>query len=226
VSREHRNPRVDAFVQTATASLPGVLYGFNIADLKRRNVHLGFTHGDGDIKDLAAALGALPSAIVARTHGDRWLVLIPESAAAHASIIAEIDGFARVEPFELGFAVHATRDGQKTSKRTVVRAKIARAVRCLYTRVRTQQEVEEAAKRIEAEDHGLPVNRPIALDEIASMKREPWRCVSRYPEEKPACPSCGGDDFEITEVDGGIYTGSGECTKCRASIEIRDASSL
>src|SRR6202008_3000776 len=44
--------RIVTFQREAARFLPGYLYCFNIADLKRRNGHLGHGAGDKDIEEL------------------------------------------------------------------------------------------------------------------------------------------------------------------------------
>ncbi|HSO36528.1 MAG TPA: diguanylate cyclase, partial [Labilithrix sp.] len=217
-----RRDRSSVFVDQASERLPAVVYSLDIADFKRRNGHLGHAVGDADIAELhALLLGLGPSALVARTHGDRWLVLAPEEAREDvASVLAR---FARTEPLLAGWQVRATKDGRERTSRETEPTFIMRAVRCLFAPVRTRAELEDAVRRIDEEDHALPVNRPIAVA-VAARERKPWQCVSRYPEASPACPFCGGREVDWEEGDGGVYSGAGTCRPCGARLALDDVS--
>jgi GGDEF domain-containing protein len=221
--RTYPNPRVDTFVRDAAARVPGTLYGFNIADFKRRNSHVGHTVGDEDVREIDRMLHALPDAFVARTAGDHWLVLMGPSAGSLAAIVALLDAFARHERVTMGWEVRSKKDGAQKSLRDVIDAELHRAVRCLYADVGTPAELADAATRIENESWSLPVNRPIALSELATIERKRWQCVSRYPEKAPACAFCEQRDIDFHDGDGAIYSGDGTCRKCGASISISDA---
>jgi Diguanylate cyclase, GGDEF domain len=216
-------PQVITFLDQASERLPGIVHSFNIADFKRRNDHFGHSAGDRDIAELHRLLLELePSALVARTHGDRWLVLAPESA--RRDVEAVVDRFARAEPFLAGWQVTATKDGGSTVSREVEPTVMTRAVRCLFAPVRTRAELEDAVLRICENDWSLPVNRPIALADVASMERTPWQCVSTYPTSPPSCPSCGGREVDWEDGDGSVYGGDGTCKGCGARLAIRDVS--
>jgi GGDEF domain-containing protein len=217
------NPRAEAFVKDATARLPRALYAFNIADFKRRNMHLGHTVGDEDVREIDRMLRALPDALVARTSGDHWFVLMRPGEAARAAIVAIIDAFTRVEPVTMGWEARGTKDGVSKSRREVIGAELSRAVRCVYADVATHEELADAAARIEQDNWALPVGRLVALSEIPSLERRGWQCVSRYPEETPACAFCEHRAFDSDEGDGHVYSSGGACKKCGAKISIHDA---
>src|SRR5260370_16889488 len=69
--------RLEEFERQALSHLPGFVFSFNIADLKRRNIHLGHREGDHDIADLERLLGAMagPDCLVARVTRHRWLMV-------------------------------------------------------------------------------------------------------------------------------------------------------
>lgn len=204
------------FVAHARERLPGVVYGFNLASFKRRNMHLGHLVGDVDIAELDRLLRALP-AVVKRTHGDRWLVLAPPDLA----VAPVLERFARADPFDVGWEVTATKDGDVLVNREVVRTTVMRAARCIFAPVTTPAELDAAVEGILANDYSLPVGRPVALDSIASLERKEWSCVSLYPERSPACPFCGGRELDDADADGSVYTADGTCRGCGATIAVR-----
>jgi GGDEF domain-containing protein len=212
--------RVDAFAREAQAHLPGVLYSFNIADLKRRNGHLGFDEGDKDIVELSQALSALVSdtAIVAHVEGDRWLMF--SETSEHARVQALLDAYRKSDPITAGWQIEASRNGRQRSDSLGVTTTIARGVRCLYCDVHSPGDLAHAMKAIAENDHSLPVDRPIALGEVPAMVRESWSCIAEYPADRPICPFCAGHEFAWEDGDGDIYMGYGRCEACDADIAI------
>ena len=75
-------------------------------------------------------------------------------------------------------------------------------------------------KAIAANDYSLPVDRPIALRDLAGMERKRWSCVAEYPSERPACPFCAGHEFKWEGGDGNPYSGDGRCETCDAAVSI------
>ena len=217
---------LDAFVREASERLPGVLYSFNIADFKRRNVHLGYTLGDEDVAELNRLLAdaGTKGAFGARTHGDRWFMLAPPDDRRTAWSILE--RFTRSEPFLVGWEARATKDGVERTRRETVPALMMRVLRCLYAPVTTREELDAAVAGICKNDYSLPVVRPIALSEIPDFERRPWRCVSRYPETRPSCPFCGAREIDSLEGDDAIYGDEGTCKGCGARIVVREVSKL
>jgi GGDEF domain-containing protein len=217
--------KIDIFIQEASLRLPGVLYSFNIADLKRRNGHLGHLTGDEDIQDLDEMLVRLapPSALVARTHGDRWHMLTAREETA--KIQAILDAYARDEAFSAGWEMRGLKDGVRKTLRKTVATTMRRAVRCLSVKADTPDALKAAIGEIGAKDYSLPVNRVLALSGIAAMTRESWRCVAKYPSA-PVCPFCGGADMDWTDGDDSVYSGDGVCEGCGAEVSLADISRL
>ena len=212
--------RGDAFAREAQAHLPGFLYSFNIADMKRRNGHLGFHQGDKDIVEFSEALCALASdtAIVARIAGDRWLMF--SEKREHGRVQALLDAYRKSEQITAGWQIEASRNGRQRSDSMGVTTTIARAVRCLYCDVHSPGDLAHAMKAIAENDHSLPVGRPIALVDVPAMARDRWSCVAEYPAERPICPFCAGHEFAWEGGDGDIDTGYGRCEACDADISI------
>jgi GGDEF domain-containing protein len=212
--------RGDVFAREAQAHLPGVLYSFNIADLKRRNGHLGFREGDKDIVELSAALSALESdtTIVARVAGDRWLMF--SQSGELTRVQALLDAYRKSEKITAGWQIEASRNGRQRTDSLGVTTTIARAVRCLYCDVHSPGDLAHAMKTIAENDHSLPVGRPIAVDDVPAMARDRWSCVAEYPADQPICPFCAGHEFAWEGGDGDIYTGYGRCEACDADISI------
>ncbi len=221
--QEHR---LSTFDQEAARCLPGFLYCFNIADLKRRNSHLGHLVGDRDIEKLDRLLKELASdtAIVERTDGQRWFMLARRNENSRVQAI--LDRYKRTDRFSAGWQVEATRGGTEKNGRQTVPTEISRAVRCLYAEVKSPAELTAAMTTIKDNDYSLPVNRPLLLSTLPTLARKSWRCVAAYPEQEPACPFCQGRDFEWEGGDGSYYSGDGTCRACGAEISIRDISDL
>jgi GGDEF domain-containing protein len=218
--------RLSTFAQEAARCLPGFLYGFNIADLKRRNGHLGHLVGDQDIEELDRLLKEFASAtaVVERTDGQRWFLLSRRNENDHVQ--AMLDRYQRTDRFSAGWEVEATRAGTEKLGRQIVATEIRRAVRCLYAEVKSPPELTAAMTAIKNNDYGLPVNQPLFLGTLPGLAREGWHCVAAYPEQAPDCPYCRGRDFEWEGGDDSYYSGDGTCRACGAEISIRDISEL
>lgn len=216
--------RILTFQREAARCLPGFLYCFNIADLKRRNDHLGHRVGDKDIEELDRLLREFASdtAIVERTDGQRWFLLSRRNETRRVQ--AMLDRYKRTDRLCAGWQVDATRGGTQKSGRHTVPTEISRAVRCLCAQVGSPTELSAAMTTIEHSDYNLPVNRPLPLSTLATLPRASWRCVGAYPRQEPACPFCQGRDFEWEGGDGSYDPGDGTCRACGAQISIRDIS--
>jgi len=210
--------RIDAFAREAQAHLPGFLYSFNIADLKRRNALLGYRTGDADIEEFSSALLGLASdtSFVARVTGERWLLFSEDDADMRVRVLLE--AYHKTQPATAGWQIAASRGGiQKTDSHGVTTT-ISRAVRCLYDEVHSPGDLALAMKEIAANDYSLPVDYPIALSEVAALERKRWSCVGEYPHEEPVCPFCAGHEFDWEDRDDDA--GYGTCQACDADISI------
>ena len=208
------------FEQTAALLLPGFLYGFNIADFKRRNCHLGYSVGHAEIAELDGLIAAAARAdgTAQRVGGDRWLMLSRSNANERVRDI--IHRYQRAEPFISGWRLRARRGGQERTAQAPLATVIKRAVRCLYTEVESQAGLAPAVAALEDNNWGLPVNLLHPLSQLSALPREPWRCVDQYPEQVPACPFCGSRQFEW--IDGDDCVSDGTCKDCGAEISIHD----
>ena len=112
--------------------------------------------------------------------------------------------------------------GQERVAEARIETVIRRAVRCLYTEVASEAELASAIAAFEEIDWALPVNRPQRLSEVPAMPYQRWRCVDQYPEQHPACPFCGSQQFRWEDGDGRVYFGDGTCKGCGADISIHD----
>jgi hypothetical protein len=216
--------KIEIFRQEAGHRLPGFLYSFNIADLKRRNAHLGFRTGDKDIEELDRLLKEMESdcVLVARTQSNRWLMLSRRDERDRVQAV--LDHYKKTEVFSAGWEIKAFKSGQEKTCRESVSAEIKRAVRCLYTPVKSRADLADAIEQLDEDDYGLPVNQPLALSEVSSMARENWPCVSQHPEHSPECPFCGGREFTWEDGGDSVYFGDGTCEGCGARISISDIS--
>jgi GGDEF domain-containing protein len=210
--------RITLFEQEAARFLPGVLYSFNIADLKRRNCHFGYRVGDADIAEFDGLIAATAQldGTAQRVGGDRWLMLSRANAADR--IEALLAAYLKAEPLDSGWRIRASRDGEERLAKAPLPTVIRRAVRCLYTGVANQTELAPAIAALEENNWGIPVNRPYPLSQLAALPRERWRCVDQYPEQDPACPFCGGLQFAWT--DGDDCSSDGTCLGCGAEISV------
>ncbi len=214
--------RTEAFEQAARSFLPGWLFGFNIADLKRRNAHLGFRQGDRDIAELGRLLGALAGddALVQRVSGDRWLMIARHDM--RPSVQSLLDRYRRSEPHATGWSISARRGDSPDVRicERVAATDVSRAVRCLFAEVATPADLAAALGQIAAHDHDVPVDRLVDLRDVARLAPTRWRCVSQYPVDDPVCPFCGGRSFDWHDGDGSVYSGDGQCRGCGAEISI------
>ena len=218
--------RRSTFDQQAARCLPGFLYCFNIADLKRRNGHLGHLAGDQDIEELERLLKELAcnTAIVERADGERWFMLSRRNENNRVQAI--LDRYQRTDRFSAGWEVEATRGGTEKIGRQIIPSEIRRAVRCLYAEVTSPAEPTAAMTAVKDNDYSLPVNRPLFLGTLPTLALKRWQCVAAYPVQEPDCPFCRGRDFEWEGGDGSYYSGDGTCRACGADISIRDISDL
>jgi GGDEF domain-containing protein len=210
---------IKLFERTAALLLPGFLYCFNIADFKRRNCRLGHTVGDADIAELDGLIVAAVRAgeTAQRVGGDRWFML--SRANANERIQEVLDRYQRAEPTS-AWRIQASRGGEVRTVQAPFVSVIRRAVRCLYTEVASQAELAPAIASLEANNWGLPVNRPLPLSQLSALPRAPWRCLEQKPEQKPACPFCGGQQFEWTGGDDCVSDGT--CKGCGAEVSVYD----
>jgi len=133
-----------------------------------------------------------------------------------------LDGYKKTDRISTGWSVEAARqNGESRTDQQLATTEISRAVRCLYADVETRDDLAAAIAGIAANDHNLPVNRPIHLRDIAALPRMRWQCMSRYPADDPGCPFCGGHEFAWEDGDGSIYSGDGRCKGCGAEVTIR-----
>src|SRR5882672_3539951 len=206
---------LEAFQRQAVSYLPGFVFSFNIADLKRRNTHLGHQTGDRDIAELERLLGELACAdvLVARVCGQRWLMISRHNARERVQRV--LDRYRRIDGISTGWSVAAAiPTGERRMDLQLVHAEIRRAIRCIYADVGTPDDLAAAIARIDANDHDLPVKQPIFLRDIPALPRTRWRCVSRAPAANPGCPFCAGQDFAWEDGDGSLYSGDGRCRGC------------
>jgi GGDEF domain-containing protein len=206
------------FEHKAASLLPGFLYSFNIADFKRRNCHLGHLVGDADIAEFDALIAAAAGAdgTAQRVGGDRWLMVSRSNADDRVTDLLE--RYQRAEPSVSGWRIRASRGGQERTARARLATVIRRAVRCLYTDVAREADLAPAIAALENNNWALPANRPCALSQLSALRREPWRCVDQYPEQAPACPFCGGQQFKW--AGGDDCNSDGACEGCGAEISI------
>ncbi len=214
----------DLFKAEADARCPGLLYSFNIADFKRRNLHLTYVVGDKDIGELDLALKSLASdtAVVSRTHGNRWFLFSARDESIR--VRALLDAYRRCDKIWTGWRIDGEKSGERASHEHLVETAIQRAVRCLCARVESADALNDALSGIEKNNWNLPVNVIVPLDQVSAMARAPWTCVAHYPDRHPACPFCGGTEFECEGCDDPIYSGYGTCKSCSAAIDIRQVS--
>jgi len=208
---------VKLFELEAAALLPGFLYSFDIADFKRRNGHFGHDVGDAEIVELDGLIAAAARAdgTARRVGGDRWLML--SHANANQRVQEVLDRYQRVEPFISGWRTRATRDGQERIADQPLATVMRRAVRCLYTEVGSQAELAPAIAALQENNRG-PVNCPYPLSQLSAPPRAPWQCVDQYPKFDPACPFCGGRDFDW--IGGDDVVSDGFCKGCGAEISV------
>jgi GGDEF domain-containing protein len=221
MGQEHR---ISTLEREAARCLPGFLYSFNIADLKRRNCNLGHLVGDKDIEELDGLLQGLAcdAAIVERSDGQRWFMLSRRNE--NSAVQAVLDRYQRTDRLSAGWQIEATRGGAERVDRQTVPTAISRGVRCLCTEIKSPAELTAAMTAMKENDYSLPVNRPLPLSTLPTRKK--WCCVAAYPGQDPACPFCQGHDFEWDGGDGSYYSGDGRCRSCGAEISIRDISQL
>jgi len=211
---------ITLFKQAAALLLPGFLYSFNIADFKRRNCHLGHRICDAEIAEFGELLAAAarPDAVAQRVGGDRWFMV--SRSNANDRVKGVLDCYRRAVPFVSGWTIKGRRGDEERTTETPLKTVLRRAVRCLYTEVASEGELAPAMAALEESNWSLPVDRPVALSQLAVKRREPWQCVDQYPKFDPACPFCGSRRF--TWIDGDDCSSDGICKECGAEISIRN----
>jgi GGDEF domain-containing protein len=221
-TRMEQIKRSTLFVHEAALLLPGFLCCFNIADFKRRNGHLGHLVGDADIAELDGLIAAMARAdgTAQRIGGDAGSCCRDREPMIASRPV--LDRYRLAQQFVSGWRIWASRAGQERVAEARIETVIRRAVRCLYTEVASEAELASAIAAFEEIDWALPVNRPQPLSEVPAMPRQRWRCVDQYPEQDPACPFCGSQQFRWEDGDGCAYSGDGTCKGCDADISIHD----
>jgi GGDEF domain-containing protein len=215
--------RREAFLREAAPRLPGLLVWLNLADLKRRNAHLGHAVGDADIAAVERLLSALSPArgCWARVGGNTWCWVLP--AGSEAAVRTLLDGVARAEAGVHGFEVTATRAETQVRSEQTTPATFLRAVRCLGAQVGAEAALTDALRELEAADFDVPVGRLVWLEEVGTLARVPFRSVVAPGLPAPACALCGGD-VAWRDGDGSVFDGSGVCVRCEARVTARDTS--
>lgn len=155
-----------------------------------------------------------------RVGADRWFML--SRSNANDRVQALLDRYQRAEPFVSGWRISASRGGQERIAELPLSTVIRRAVRCLFTEVGSQTGLATAINALESNNWGLPINRLHPLSNISALPRARWLCVDQYPEQNPACPFCGGQQFKWIDGDDCVYSGDGSCKGCGAEISIHD----
>jgi hypothetical protein len=205
---------------SAEKLLPCYLAAFNLANTKRRNLHLGWRRVDEDISIFDALLHdtfKLEETIVKRVGGNEWVVFLHEKELplldkvilAYSEEIAHRAGWKCRGRSPSG----EVRTIEKTSKVILVRA-----VRCGLFRIRGIQELTVLADQDLWPSQAVPPNKITLLDPGAKITRQPWTCVKGAIPADEYCPFCNGTAFKNDDGDDGGY--SALCTSCSAELEI------
>lgn len=210
---------METFVQQVPLYCPGFLYRFNIADLKRRNCHLGHLIGDNDIRDFDQLLKAVAAkCLVQRVEGDVWLLLSRGDETRLAQRV--LDEYRRTEKIETGWQTDARNGDESAQNRRLVSSEIRRAARCLFAPVLNANKLPSLLEKLAEGNRAAPVDQVLPLRSVAQKASTDWSCVIRYPADLPDCPFCHGRDFAWEDGDMSVYSGSGTCKQCGAEVSI------
>jgi len=212
---------LDEFKRDVPAYLPGMLVLFDLADAKRRNNHLGHLVVDDDIAEfdrlIQTSVGA--SGLAKRVAGDKWLAIY--QVGSLESVKALLIAYYRDQECLIGWRAAGQKEGVTKVVERTVRARIIRALRCLYSVATYSPDVNGLIEQLFEHNYSLPPNTPLSLSEAINTKKKPWACVTAYPSENPFCPFCEGRDFDWDDGDDSVYSGSGTCQNCGAEVDIR-----
>jgi len=212
---------LDEFKAEMAANLPGLLVLYDLADAKRRNCHLGHQAVDCDIDELNQLVRTSvgPSGLAKRVAGDKWLALYKTDSLV--PVAALLSSYHKEQEFLVGWKCTGEKDGHNKVMERTVCSTIVRCLRCIYFFTTASQEPVALIEKLLEHNYRVPPGIPCILSDAARMKTTGWSCVSSYPSEAPFCPFCERSDFEWIDGDGSVYSGSGTCRVCRASITIQ-----
>jgi GGDEF domain-containing protein len=195
------------------------VYYANIADLKRRNLHLGVAQGDRDILELSELLktkviGA--KGIVEQVGGAEWLFALPNNATNLAGEI--VRDFHQQKNIQIGWRASAHKGTEEIAKsEEMIAATIFRSLRIGFlpvSAIKNIHDVEEFANKTLKLDPDLLTD----LSALAgSESRKPWSCVNAVVAELK-CPTCKSQDLEFDEGTSNLL--SATCRSCKALIEV------
>lgn len=216
---------LEQFKQAAPKYLPGLLAFFDLADTKRRNIHLGHMAIDHDIAEfdrlLCASVGS--TGMARRVGGDLWLAIYPEGTVSEGKqVLGQVlDDYRQEKSISHGWRCRGHRDGVVEIVERIVDTTISRAARCVYFSATGRDEMNTVIYEMMQIRWTFAPSGPVSWSEIGSYTGGKWQCVFIYPDESPFCPFCKGRAFEWEDGDGTIYNGGGTCKNCKADIDIR-----
>jgi GGDEF domain-containing protein len=212
---------LDQYKHEIATYLPGLLVLFDMADSKRRNGHLGHQVVDGDIEELDQRVGTsvAPLGLAKRVRGDKWLVLYKTDSLEPVAEL--LRAYRKEQKFLVGWTCSGEKNGESKMVERTASSTIVRSLRCVYCFVAVSDDSAALIEKLLQHGHRAPPDIPCALSDAANMERTGWSCVSSYPAEMPFCPFCEKTEFEWIDGDGNVYSGSGTCKFCGASIDIR-----
>jgi GGDEF domain-containing protein len=211
---------MNQFREAITPLLPGCLALFDLADTKRRNLHLGYNKVDQDIAWFEILLNQCieTTGIAKRIGGDKWIAFTVGSSPNYRALLQH---YPQEEHVTIGVICRATSiRGDSIVVRKQIQATIFRAFRCLYTWLEDKANFDATLEILNTWLWQCSVNEVTVYDEATLMNRPQgprWQCLSEEVMLDKECPFCKGRGFDW--YDGATDCATGRCEKCGASCD-------
>ena len=197
--------------------LPGYLAFVNLADTQRANGHIGFRVVDENIEEFGRMISSYAGSdgMAMRAGGDKWLAIFKRlSKLEHLIASAE-----KERELMVGWkATCEKKDGSVKEVKNVIRSSYVRSFRCVYTYVKSVDEVQQNAEILKANCWGFKPGLVVNLADIEQQEKVKWSCITEYPAEEPSCSFCGGNSFKWLDGDLSVYYAYGVCWQCKALV--------
>lgn len=217
---ESEIPQVERLKQAVASLLPGYLALFNMAESKRRNLHLGFLTVNEDIAALGTLLGSHLGSLDAYGHwgGDRWWAFAPR---AHLGAFAAVAAaFSQSMPITAGWECRAIApDGTERTSRERREVLLHRGVRCGYVAIQQMDDLEPSLEALQAVSLRLAVGQATAIADLENLHPAAWHSISEAIPVNWYCPFCSSG--QLVATGGTDNTAEGQCGGCGAELDIR-----
>lgn len=199
---------------------PSYVAVFDLADTKRRNMHLGRLRVDEDIATFHSILtGAFPAgeSLAARIEGNVWVAVLKGD---HRPRLAGVIGdYGQRLPARWERTCRATSlGGEERVAEFVFDVVIERAVRCGVHRLRKAVDFARVVRRIRKQVGLLPVNRVVRIGKsppVRPVRR--WECVTGDNYWSAPCPFCATAFWLDWQ---GLNCFDDTCSGCGATLDV------